>query len=124
VFALVSPDRTHIAGRLGLGDQADALAERFRCALGVKGGPLGTAMARRQELLLSSAWELHPDEEAWLASTGALVAGALPVLVRDVLVGCLYFDRTGADAPPAERALAMARRMRDGIARAMETRRV
>jgi hypothetical protein len=123
LFALVSPDRTELAGRVALGRDAEALLERFRFALGVKGGPLGTAIARRQELAISSAWELRPDEQAWLASVGALVAGAVPVLVKDVLVGCLYFDRVDTDVPPPERALAIVRRMRDGIARAMSAAR-
>jgi HD-like signal output (HDOD) protein len=123
LFALVSPDRGELVGRVALGPDAEALVDRFRFPLGVKGGPLGTAIARRQELSISSAWELRPDEEAWLSSLGALVAGAVPVLVRDVLVGCLYFDRLGTDVPPPERALAMVRRMRDGIARAMDARR-
>ena len=122
VFALVTANRQEVLGRLGLGQDAESLVERFRFAVGAKGGAVGIALSRQQELVLSRDWELRPEESATLKTVGASTLVVLPVVVKGVLVGCMYFDRLAAAAAPEGTTLALVRRLRDAAAQAMAQR--
>ena len=122
VFALVTATRNEVLGRLGLGQDAEALVEGFRFAVGVKGGAVGIALSRQQELVLSRDWDLRPEEAATLKTVGASTLVVLPVVVKGVLVGCMYFDRLASTAPPEGAALTLVRRLRDAAAQAMAQR--
>jgi hypothetical protein len=122
VFALVTANRQDVLGRLGLGQDAESLVERFRFAVGAKGGAVGIALSRQQEFVLSRDWELRPEESATLKTLGASTLVVLPVVVKGVLVGCMYFDRHAAAAPPDGPTLALVRRLRDAAAQAMAQR--
>jgi HD-like signal output (HDOD) protein len=122
VFALVTASRNEVLGRLGLGQDAEALVERFRFAVGAKGGAVGIALSRQQELVLSRDWDLRPEEAATLKTVGASTLVLLPVVVKGVLVGCMYFDRLSCAAPPEGTTLALVRRLRDAAAQAMAQR--
>jgi eukaryotic-like serine/threonine-protein kinase len=122
VFALVTATRHEVLGRLGLGQDAEALVERFRFAVGVKGGAVGIALSRQQELVLSRDWDLRPEEAATLKTVGASTLVVLPVVVKGVLVGCMYFDRLASASPPEGTTLTLVRRLRDAAAQAMAQR--
>jgi HD-like signal output (HDOD) protein len=122
VFALVTSGRDGVLGRLGLGHEAEMLVERFRFSLGLKGGPVGAALARQQELVLSREWDLRPDEVETLQRVGAASLVVLPVVVQDVLVGCMYFDCASSPAAPDNATLGLVRRLRDAAAAAMARR--
>jgi HD-like signal output (HDOD) protein len=123
VFALVTADRTELLGRLGLGKAAEALVERFRFPLGPRGGALGIAMARQQELVLSREWDLRTEEADTLTRFGASAIVALPVVVSSTLVGCMAFDRVDSNAVADGQTLTLLRRLRDAAAQAMAERR-
>jgi len=113
LFALMTPDKQSVQGRLAIGPRSEPLKELFTFPLSVRGGPIGVALARQQELLLRADWELRPDETALLSLFGARLIGVLPLSVGSVLLGCLYFDRIATcDALPPE-AEAGLRRLRD-----------
>lgn len=122
VFALVTATRQEVLGRLGLGQDAEALVERFRFAVGGKGGAVGIALARQQELVLSRDWDLRPEETATLKAVGASTLVVLPVVVKGVLVGCMHFDRLASTTPPDATILTLVRRLRDAAAQAMAQR--
>jgi hypothetical protein len=122
VFALVTATRNEVLGRLGLGQDAETLVERFRFAVGVKGGAVGIALSRQQELVLSRDWDLRPEEAATLKAVGASTLVVLPVVVKGVLVGCMYFDRLASTVPPEGTTLTLVRRLRDAAAQAMAQR--
>ena len=123
VLALVTADRQELLGRLGLGKGAEALVERFRFPLGPRGGALGIALSRQQELVLSREWDLRTEEADTLKRFGASALVALPVVVRGTLVGCMAFDHVGAPAVADSQTLALLRRLRDAAAQAMAERR-
>lgn len=119
LFGLVTADRRRVEGRLAIGANADALKDRFSVAIGRAGGPLGTALERRQDFLLRSDWDLSPDERIELTRLGARMCGALPIVVQDRLVGCLYFDRMASSDPLLPDVEAGLRRLRDRTVLAM-----
>ena len=76
--------------------------ERFRFAVGVKGGAVGIALSRQQELVLSRDWDLRPEEAATLKTLGASSLVVLPVVVKGGMVGGIH--STGL--PPRRRLTA------------------
>ena len=122
VFALVTANRQEVLGRLGLGRDAESLVERFWFAVGTKGGAVGVALSRQQELVLSRGWELRPEESATLKTLGASMLVVLPVVLKGVLVGCMYFDRVASTTAPEGTTLTLVRRF-VAAAQAMAPRR-
>jgi len=116
MLALDSHDLREVSGHLGLGEDVDTLIARFRFKTGVGGGPVGVALARRQELVLSRAWELLPEEERVLQQFDAATCVILPLSLGATRVGCLYVDHRRTAVEPSDQALALARRMRDALA--------
>jgi hypothetical protein len=123
VFALLTSSRQDVLGRLGLGRDSEGLVERYRFPLGARGGAIGIALSRQQELVLSRDWDLRTEEADSLKRLGAASLVLLPVIVKGMLVGCLSFDRIASGAAPDEATLTLLRRLRDAAARAMAERR-
>jgi HD-like signal output (HDOD) protein len=121
VLALASPTRKEVTARLGLGRATEELIARFRFTLGPSGGPIGVALSRAQELVVAKQWELVPDEQRLLRTVGAGALVLLPLVLSGRTIGGLYVD-TAAATPPTDGALAVARQMRDAIAKAMVRR--
>jgi hypothetical protein len=123
LFGLVTPDKLGVQGRLAIGPRSEPLRDLFTFPLSMRGGPIGIALARQQELFLRGDWELRPEEAQLLTHFGARLIGVLPLVVSGVLVGCLYFDRiTSADPIPPE-AEAGLRRLRDRAVSVLSRRR-
>ena len=116
MLALDSPDLREVCGYLGLGEDVESLISRFRFKTGVAGGPIGVALARRKELVLSRVWELMPEEDRLLQQLDAATCVILPLALGDTRVGCLYVDHRRTAVDPSEHALALTRRIRDALA--------
>jgi eukaryotic-like serine/threonine-protein kinase len=93
LFALLSPDRECVQGRIAIGDGSDELKAKFTIPLGFAGGPIGIALARQQEVSLRADWELQPTEVVQLTQLGARMLCVLPLLASGQLIGCLYYDQ-------------------------------
>jgi HD-like signal output (HDOD) protein len=123
LFALVTPDKQHVQGRLAIGSRSEPLKGLFSFPLSIQGGPIGIALARQQELILRADWELRPDEASLLAHFGARLIGLLPMVVSGTLVGCLYFDRIGSVDSPSPDVEAGLRKLRDRAVSVLSRRR-
>ncbi len=119
LFCLVTAGHTHIQGRLGLGEGAEQLREKFRFQLSPEGGPIGAALRGRREVFLPAQGVGFAGAKT-LHLLGAACLGVLPILVDRVLVGCLYFDRVTDSSLPGPQVLAGLARLRDLAAIAIE----
>ncbi len=124
LFCLVNPEHTYIQGRVGLGDGADGLRDSFCFPLSSRGGPIGAALRMKQELFLPEAGAAGSAEQDTLRVLGAASFGLLPVLVDNVLVGGLYFDRLGTEAPTDARTVRRLSKLRDLTGAAIKRSRV
>jgi HD-like signal output (HDOD) protein len=93
LLCLMTPDRSELRGRLGLGDGADELASEFRLSLSATDDALVAHLLSRQDLFVA------PE---MLASYGSCLLtsilrpacfGLYPLVVDEQAIGCLYFDR-------------------------------
>ncbi len=122
LLALVSPSRREVTARLGLGQTSEELIRRFRFSLGANGGPIGMAIGQGQDATVARSWDLVPDEQRLLRTVGAGSVVVLPIAINGQAIGALYAD-TARPSPPADSAIAVARQMRDAIAKAILRRR-
>lgn len=113
LFALVSPERDCVQGRLAIGEGSEELKAKFNIPLGPSGGPIGVALSRQQEVSLRSDWELQPAEVIQLMQLGARMLGVLPLAANGHLIGCLYYDQVESVNGPTPIVETALRRLRD-----------
>lgn len=119
LFCLLDPEQETMLGRLGLGESAEALRSRFRVAVTPGGDPLATALLNRRSLLLSTETALTAEDANVLRKQGVACLGLFPVVVDDVLVGCLYGERVGPGRDPDARTFELLNRLRHLAGRAI-----
>ena len=119
LFALVSPERDCVQGRLAVGDGSDELKTTFTIPLGFAGGPIGIALARQQEVSLRADWELQPTEVIQLMQLGAKMLCVLPLAANGQLIGCLYYDQVESVNAPTAAVAAALHRLRDRTVQAL-----
>jgi HD-like signal output (HDOD) protein len=90
VFAIANAERTMIEGRIGLGDQADALIPKLRVS--TQSAPVSLALDWRRAAIRTVNRALTSDETRWCRTVGATAFGVVPLTIDGKLVGCLYAD--------------------------------
>jgi len=119
LFCLLDPATETMQGRVGLGEGVEALRERFRLAVAPGAGLLSQALLNRRTLVLSAENPLSEEEARGLRERGVSCLGLLPIVVDDVVVGCLYAERTGSGRDPEARTFDSLNRLRHLAARAI-----
>lgn len=116
MFAFVNQDKTHIEGRLGLGDDVDGLIEKFQYRMSKGGGPVAAALLARRTVVGDST----QDEIRNLARVfGCSYMGLYPIVVAGQVVGCIYMEsRTDRTALKLVE-LRLLRQLRDALASAI-----
>ncbi len=122
-FALATGDRSEVQGRFGIGEDFEGLVQRFRYAVSARGGPIGAALARRAELIVWREGSPTRPELDLLDALAVHGLGVYPLVVHDLLVGCLYFDVLTPQRPPDPATRAFLDRLRACAVRAIALRR-
>lgn len=92
-FCLVNPERTHLQARVGLGEDIDALLERFHYPITGPGNPITLALTLRQDLFVDRERDGRFEHTELVRSMKPSAFALLPVEVDGVALGCLYLDR-------------------------------
>ena len=122
VFCMLTPDRTGVKARYGLGAGVEQLLEKFSFELSPREGPVAVAMLRRQSVCVPVERDFTSQELRFAQSLGASSFGVFPVVVGTRLVGCVYCDRPWNSRLPDRATLAYVRRLCDGAVRGIEAR--
>jgi HD-like signal output (HDOD) protein len=124
VVALVlTPRRTELRARSGLGVGVERLLEAFHFPLNPRGGPLVSALLRKEATYFPVDRELTAEEARWAHGFGAASFGVFPVTVDGALVGCLYCDRVDAASRPDGATVAFIVQLTALVVRAIRDRR-
>lgn len=119
LLCLVTPDRTLVEARLGVGDNVDALLDGFRLPLSVRSGPVAAALIGRQDLFVDTREDGRYESSGLQRLSQAAYFGLLPIVVDRLAVGCLYFDRVAPAPPPGSGEKAQLAALRDAATRAL-----
>ncbi len=96
IFALLTKQRDAVCGRLGAGNDVDTLVEQFRFPMDRPDAPVAAAMLRRQNLVVNCAVDGRYDRSELVRAFRPRVFALCPVVVDDVVAGCIYADNSEA----------------------------
>ena len=116
IFAFVNQDRTSIEGRIGLGDDADALIETFRFRMSMRGGPVSTALLCRRSVVVDAERD-KTNQLTRVFGCGHL--GLYPIVVADLVVGCIYMESRKARPNLKDGELESIEQLRNSLASAI-----
>ncbi len=122
VFCMLTPDRTGVKARYGLGTGVEQLLESFAFELSPREGPVAVAMLRRQSVCVPVERDFTAQELRFAQSLGASSFGVFPVVVGSRLVGCVYCDRPWNSRLPDRNTLAYVRKLCEGAVKGIEAR--
>lgn len=122
VFCMLTPDRTGVKARYGLGTGVEQLLESFTFELSPREGPVAVAMLRRQSVCVPVERDFTSQELRFAQSLGASSFGVFPVVVGTRLVGCVYCDRPWNSRLPDRNTLAFVRKLCEGAVKGIEAR--
>jgi HD-like signal output (HDOD) protein len=119
LFGLANPDRTHIEGRLGLGDDIDALIKQFRFRISMSGGPVSVALLCKRTVV-ADAQEINGGDITRIFGCSYLVL--YPILAAGEVVGCLYMESRKPRPSLTTRELSLLEQLREALATGIRRR--
>lgn len=93
LFAMSSGDRRDLIGRMGLGEEIEDFIESFSFPISLLSGPVGLVILKRQEVFVETVGGTRFQSSAFIRRLEAFSFGMIPVVVRENVIGCFYFDR-------------------------------
>jgi HD-like signal output (HDOD) protein len=119
LFAFANPERTHIEGRMGLGDDIDALIEKFRFRLSIRGGPVSVALLCKRPLV-ADVQDSSVNDITGIFGCSYLVL--YPLLAIREVVGCLYMENRKPRPSLTAKELSLLEQLRDTLTIAIQRR--
>jgi len=92
LFCLVTGDRSHLQARLGVGEGAEPLIDKFQFPISIRSGPIGIALLGKQDMMLEAGETARYSHSPFMNVVGSPCFGILPLVVDGIIAGCLYFD--------------------------------
>lgn len=121
LFCLVTGDRSHVQARLGVGDGAEPLIDKFQFPISIRSGPIGIALLGKQDMMLDAGETARYSHSPFMNVVGSACFGILPLVVDGIIAGCLYFDSAshtfGFDPPKRQALLELRKFAVEAIAR-------
>jgi HD-like signal output (HDOD) protein len=116
VFCLATPDRSMVRGRLGLGPDIDNVIKQLQIPLSGRQEPLTLALLTKRDVFIDAQHDDRYQDSQIIRKLGACCFGLFPVVVENVVVGCLYFDRLTPNFLPPQMILETLGHLRDVLA--------
>ncbi len=123
VACVLSPDRTRLRARSGLGLGVEALLSFFDFPMTPQGGPLPAALLQARTVYLPGERAMNTLEQRLAQKVGVAQFGLFPIIVDGQIVGCVYGDRVAADPLPDSAALQHVEALTALVVRAIAARR-
>ncbi len=123
VWFVMSPDRSRLQARSGLGIGVDSLLSQFDFPMSRAGGPLPAALLQRKPLYVPSDRAMTIPELRFSAALGVGQFGIFPIVVNGTVVGGLYADRVAREPLPDLEGRTYVASITRLVVRAIEARR-
>lgn len=106
VACVLSPDRSRLRARSGLGVGVESLLAQFDFPMTPQGGAVPAAVLLQRSLYLPLSRPMNAMEQRLASKLGVAQFGVFPIIVESQVVGCLYGDRTAHEPLPDGAAIA------------------
>lgn len=123
VACVLSPDRSRLRARSGLGVGVESLLAQFDFPMTPQGGPVPAALLHARPVYLPVARPMHAMEQRFASKLGIAQFGVFPIIVDDQVVGCLYGDRSALEPLPDGAAMAHVEALTQLVVQAISARR-
>lgn len=123
IFALVNNDRSVLEGKLGYGTASREAVDAFRFPISIRGGPVGMAMLRKQDLLIDLAKEDTRTAGNLIDLLKPGLFGIYPIVVDGLSLGCIYVDHPESNRSVAEADLDCVKKLRSLMVLAVKRKR-
>jgi HD-like signal output (HDOD) protein len=105
VFCLAMRDRSSVRGRIGLGPSIEKVIEILQIPLYGHTEPLTLPLITKRDLFIDAQLDDRYHDSNLVTRLGASCFGLFPVVVENVVVGCLYFDKLTPNSLPSQTIL-------------------
>jgi HD-like signal output (HDOD) protein len=120
LICFVTPDRKVIRGRLGLGNEIDRVTNLVCMQLDDASEPLIKVLISEKDLFVPQG-KIHPFRGSRIVSAlNPACFGLFPIIVEDILIGAIYFDRIEPGPPISEATLRVIARLRQVTSHAID----
>lgn len=109
VLCLITPDRSMLNARYGLGAGVEAALDRFSCEVTSRTSPIAQAMNPPRSVAVPTERDLSPSEQRFAQTVGASSWLVVPLVVGHKPLGTLYCDRDSSSPPPDAATVAFVR---------------
>lgn len=116
ILGLATPDRSMIRGRLGLGPDIDDMIDMLRIPATDPTDPFAVALSRKKDLVVDNTRPNPYQQSKPLQTMGVKCFALYPIVVDQMVVGCLYLDRLRPGGLPGYRIMETIGRLRDTLA--------
>jgi len=123
VACVLSPDRTRLRARSGLGSGVESLLAQFDFPMTTQGGPLPAALLQGKPLTVPGDRAMNTLEQRLATKIGIAQMSVFPITVHGQIVGCLYGDRGALDPVIDAAATAHVEQLTALVVEAIEARR-
>ncbi len=123
VACVLSPDRTRLRARSGLGVGMEQLLAEFDFPMTPQGGAIPAAVLQGKPVYVPGDRAMTVLEQRLATKLGIGQFGLFPIIVDRQIVGCLYGDRAVREPLPDAEAIAHVTALTALVVRAIELRR-
>lgn len=124
VACVLSPDRSRLRARSGLGVGVELLLAQFDFPMEAAGGVLPALLLQQVATYLPGARALTAPEQRLMSKLGVAQFGVFPILVDGQIVGCLYGDRLAPEPALDETTMRYITSLVDLVVQAIDARRL
>jgi HD-like signal output (HDOD) protein len=123
LFCLLEQDRSHVQGRMGIGEGADELLPDFRFPVSLLSGPVGSALVGKKDLFVEDIELTRYSQSQYAELLKARGFAVCPLLIDNIVIGCFYLDRLHAPLKVSDRSKEILLRLRNHAADIIEKKR-
>jgi hypothetical protein len=123
LFCLLEQDRSHVRGRMGIGEGAEELLADFRFPVSLLSGPVGSAVVGKKDVIVDDVELSRYHQSQFVATVGARAFAVCPLIIDNIAIGCFYLDMVETPLKVSDRTREILFRLRDRAAQIIEQKR-
>jgi eukaryotic-like serine/threonine-protein kinase len=123
LFCLLEQDRSHVQGRMGVGEGSETLLPEFRFPVSLLSGPVGSAIVSKKDLFVEDIELTRHSQSKFAELLKARGFAVCPLIIDNIVIGCFYLDHTSSPLKISDRSKEILFRLRNHAADIIEKKR-